>query len=149
MKPNALPPPVQAFARAVGWGGFAGAAPFLMISIPLGIGTLFSGDPGNAWWTGFFVIGLPLLVSLPIVLAASLLLGLPLTAFLSSMGKETGQTYVVGGFLFGAAPFITLVLWLGEFGASFWALPGSFGGAVTGWVWGRYRDELLAEQSSD
>lgn len=144
-----LPPSVLAFARAVGAGGLAGAAPFSLVSVPIGLFTLFSDNSGPEWWTGFIVAVSPLLISLPVVLAASITLGLPLTAFLSNLGKESGQTYVVCGFLLGAAPFIALMVAIGEFGAGLIAVSGGLGGAVTGWVWGRHRDQLAADQQLD
>lgn len=144
-----LPPSVLAFFRAVGAGGLAGAAPFSLLSVPLGLFTLFSDNSGPEWWTGFIWAVLPLLISLPIVLAASITLGLPLTVFLSGIGKETGQTYVVCGFLFGVAPFIVFMLAIGGIGPGFLAVSGGLGGAVTGWVWGRYRDDLAAQQTPE
>lgn len=144
-----LPPTVRAFASAVGWGAFAGAAPYFVLTVPMGLVVLFGDNLGPNRLVGLYFMVLPLLISLPIVMVASMVLGLPLTAFLSRLGKETGQTYVVCGFLFGAIPFIVLILSIGEFGAGIFAFSGGLGGAVTGWVWGRHRDHLANERLPD
>lgn len=143
-----LPPSVRVFARAVGWGSLAGASPLLLISIPVGIGTLFPANSGSEWWSGIFVVFVPLLVVVPIVLAASVVFGLPLTAWLSRTGVERGQHYVTAGLLLGAIPLFILFNEIMVL-AALLSFGGTLGGGVTGWVWGRYRDDLAAKQTPE
>lgn len=143
-----LPPSVSAFARAVGWGSLAAAAPFFLISVPIGMSSLFNDNYGSEWWLVIYFMLVPLVVTLPIVLTASLVIGLPLTALLSESGAEKGQHYVAAGVLIGAVPLFIL---FGEVvsAAAMLSVGGALGGGVAGWVWGRHRDELRAAQSTE
>lgn len=88
----------------------------------------------------------PLIITLPCVLVASIVFGLPLTAILSHFGKEKGEYYVIAGTAFGALPFLIIPMFLqnGSTDFGYIAVMGALGGAVTGWQWGRYRDEPFA-----
>jgi hypothetical protein len=143
-----LPPSVSAFARAVGWGSLAAAAPFFLISVPIGMSSLFSDNYGSEWWFVIYFMLVPLLITLPIVLTASLVLGLPLTALLSESGAEKGQHYVAAGVLIGAVPLFILFMDVVS-AAALLSFGGALGGGVTGWVWGRHRDELAASRAPD
>ena len=146
------PAAVLAFARAVLTGAFAAAAPFLLVTVPLGLILLFDfGDPmGGA--RGLLIAVAPLIVTLPIVLGASILIGLPLTYLLSRSRRERGQHYVATGAFFGGAFPLAISIVVGPDASPnlfYFALPGALGGAVTGWQWGRYRDALIAARDSE
>jgi hypothetical protein len=149
VKASGPPPSVVAFVKAVITGSLAAAAPFFLITLPLGIGTLFEGDASFEWWSGLLVILSPLIISLPIVLAASALIGLSLTLVLVSLGRESGRTYMVFGFLFGSIPFLIAMVSEDNLALGMLAFAGATGGGITGWVWGHHRDEMAAERSPD
>lgn len=144
---------VIAFAKAVLTGAFAAAAPFLLLTVPFGLVALFDfGDPmGGA--RGLLIAAVfPLIITLPIVLAASILIGLPLTYLLSRAGRDQGERYVVAGLFFGGVlPVAISILALADVSVSLFysALPGALGGAVTGWSWGRHRDALIAARNAE
>jgi hypothetical protein len=132
-----------AFARAVGWGTLAGAAPdtalFIVPLVAAGIG---EGEIGMT----LVVLTYPLLLSVAFVLSGAVLFGLPLTAILSRQAQEHGGTYALAGLVLGAV-MPPAIIWLlagevrgGE--ALFFALPGAFAGLVTGTSWGRWREAI-------
>ena len=135
---------VIAFAKAVLTGAFAAAAPVLLISLPIGLSMLFDFDDPVAGLYGLAVIAYPLLFTLPIVLGASILIGLPLTYLLSRTRRDRGELYVVAGLFFGGVLPVAISILAGQVAAAlfYFAIPGSLGGAVTGWSWGRHRDAL-------
>lgn len=132
---------LQAFARAVGWGTLAGAAPVtVLLFIPLAL-TLMDGAGGLGDMALLLVW--PLMLSGAMVLGSAVLFGLPLTAILASREREDGGTYAMAGLALGALVPTMIVTWLaGEFNgeALFFALPGAFAGLVTGTSWGRWRE---------
>ena len=142
---------VIAFAKAVLTGAFAAAAPFLLLTVPLGLMLAFDfGDPmGGA--SGLLIAAAPLIVTLPIVLGASILIGLPLTYLLSRAGRDHGELYVVAGLFFGGILPVAISILAGqeEAGLFSFVIPGSLGGAVTGWSWGRHRDALIAARDTE
>ena len=133
---------VIAFAKAVLTGAFAAAAPYLLLTVPLGLNLLLDPSDPMGGLRGLIIMAAPLLFTLPIVLGASVLIGLPLTYLLSRAGREQGKHYVAAGFFAGALPLATMGLWPEATTAIYFGVPGAFGGAVTGWSWGRYRDAL-------
>ncbi|MDP3905711.1 hypothetical protein [Novosphingobium sp.] len=143
---------VIAFAKAVLTGAFAAAVPFLLLTVPLGLMLLFDfGDPMGGL-NGLLIAAAPLIVTLPIVLGASILIGLPLTYLLRRSGREQGHHYVAAGAFFGGALPSALSLMAGEaasVASLYLALPGALGGALTGWSWGRHRDTLIAARNSE
>jgi hypothetical protein len=144
-----LPTGVRAFIRSVVWGGFAGALPYLIFTIPVGLSLLFTEQTGLDGLIGLYVLMLPLLISMPTVLAAAVLLGLPLTALLIRLKREAGSIYLVAGFLLGAIPFLVLAVMDDNMAIGFLAFSGGLGGGIAGSVWGRHRDEFAAIQSPD
>ena len=142
---------VIAFAKAVLTGAFAAAAPFLLVTVPLGLILLFDfGDPmGGA--RGLLIAVAPLIVTLPIVLGASILIGLPLTYLLSRAGRDQGELYVVAGLFFGGILPVAISILAGQAagGLFYFAIPGSLGGAVTGWSWGRHHDAQKIARHSE
>lgn len=135
-------PEVRAFLLAVVAGSLAAAAPALLITVPLGLMMVF--DDGHL--NGLAIMFAPFVISFPCVLIASLLIGLPLTTVLAWMGRERVEFYVIAGLIIGPVPFLVLMFQAdGSSDLAFAAACGAIGGAVTGWVWGRHRDELAAE----
>lgn len=138
---------VRGFARAVWWGSVVGAAPFLAITMPLAMSFIDITDPVPAILFGL----LPLIITGTIVLAASLLIGLPLTAVLSQSGRERQRHYAVAG-LVGGALVPALILFVFDGGGYepmlFFSIPGMIAGTVTGLVWGKWREALADEAAS-
>jgi hypothetical protein len=134
---------LRAFLIAVLCGSLAAGAPVMLMTVPFGLGMVSDGDFG-----GLLVMFSPALVALPVVLGASLLIGLPLTALLRASNREAGAYYVLAGLVFGAGP---LLVWMvmpdGSPSLGILAALGGFGGAITGWQWGRYRDAVRGERT--
>lgn len=131
-----------AFARAVGWGTVAGAAPYtVLFIIPLAIAGLDYRSLGET----ALVLAYPLMLSGAIVLGSAVVLGLPLTMILSGTDLDRSRTYAVAGMLLGAfVPAAIVTAMAGEIGEAslFFALPGTLAGLVTGTIWGRWREAL-------
>lgn len=144
-----LPTGVRAFIRSVVWGGLAGALPYSIFTIPVGLSLLFTEQTGLDLFTGLYVVIIPLLISMPTVLVAAVLLGLPLTALLIRLKREAGSIYLVAGFLLGAIPFLVAAVMDDNLAIGFLAFSGGLGGGITGAVWGRHRDEVAAIRSPD
>lgn len=140
----------RAFIRSVLAGSLAAASPGLLFTVPLGLVMLFDFDDPNGGLQALPLLVSPLVVSLPCVLAASTVLGLPLTLLLSALGRERGELYVALGMLLGAGPFL-LAAFIMEGGSAFGmiAVLGALGGGVAGWVWGRHRDDLSGRSPWD
>lgn len=127
------------FCNAVLAGSFTAAA------IPLSFTILFAllsftdvgiSGPGSLSASLYLMI-LPLLLTTPIVLLASILIGLPLTLFLRRCGRESTSAYCIAGGISGFIIPIAGLLWL-DASAGFWiAGLETIGGVVTGYVWSR------------
>lgn len=129
--------PVPAFVRAVLYGALAAAAPVLVVTVTLGIASMLDGG-----WRGdgklapsLWLAVLPLVVTLPLVLAASLLVGLPLTMLLRRFGRESELAYTTCGAVAGCLIPIGGLLAMAAPSGHWTALLGAFGGAVTGRTW--------------
>ena len=125
------------FFKSVLIGAAAGAAPVLVFTLPLGAVALASGGfMGDGrllpcLWIGF----LPLIVAAPLVLAASVIFGLPLTAILKRRSLESSLAYTSAGAGLGfmIVPILLLLMRAPE---GYWmASLGAIGGAVTGRTW--------------
>ena len=125
------------FLKSVLLGAAAGAAPALVFTLPLGaMGLASGGFMGNGsllppLWIGF----LPLIVAAPLVLAASVIFGLPLTAILKRRNLESSAAYTGAGAGLGfmTVPILLLLMSAPE---GYWmACLGALSGAVTGRVW--------------
>jgi hypothetical protein len=131
-----------AFARAVGWGTLAGAAPYMaLIFVPMA----FSYMAEASIFEIAVLFAYPLLLSGAMVLGSALLFGLPLTVFLSGQGREHGGTYALAGLILGALVPVVINGMLGgpiEAEVLFFVVPGAFAGLVTGASWGRWRAAL-------
>lgn len=133
---------IFAFARTVGWGALAGAAPYMgLLTIPM---ALFTAADGNIFGAAYLMV-VPLIVSGPIVLGSAIVFGLPLTAVLSRGRHESEKGYALLGLGLGAVIPAAVLLALGDgLGGAllFVAIPGAFAGFVTGSKWGRWREAL-------
>jgi hypothetical protein len=78
---------------------------------------------------------LPLVVATPLVLGASICVGLPLTYFLQRNGRESLNAYCGAGVVVGAVLPIAMLLILAAPAGYWMALFGAFSGAVTGRTW--------------
>ena len=135
-----------AFARAVGWGTLAGATPYMaLLFVPM----LFSLWDGEDPLSASMLVLFPLALSGAFVLGSALLLGLPLTFFLSESASELGGTYAMTGAVLGLLVPVAVTVWMGGgVGGEvlFLSLPGCFAGLVTGTSWGRWREAQRAAQ---
>jgi hypothetical protein len=80
---------MRGFGKAVAWGTLAGAALPLAFTTILALSFLpdvFSGKMTIGQI--LYLLGLPLIVAFPIVLLASIVFGLPLTALLRRINRE-------------------------------------------------------------
>jgi hypothetical protein len=109
----------------------------MLLTIPLAVFSLgdggFDGTIGSSLMIGIA----PVLVTFPIVLGCSLLIGLPTVAVLRKLGRETAGSYVLVGCLTGGI-VPPLLLWLMAAPDGSWmALLGTFSGGVTAATWSR------------
>ena len=140
---------LRVFARAVWWGSLAGAAPFLLFTLPLGLSAISGTDPAS----GLLVAFSPLIISGTIVLGAAFVIGLPMTTVFSQSGREFQRHYAMAGLIAGAlVPNFLMVGFLGgwDLAAALWfTVPGMIAGTVTGLVWGKWREALADDAASD
>lgn len=126
---------MRPFVKSVILGAFSGAFPVLIVTCVLALlslpDSLIQGNIFPSLWLAI----LPLVISLPLVLGASILIGLPLTALLKLKGWESAVIYVSVGAITGfIIPIVILLLIKAP--AGYWmALLGAFGGGVTGRTW--------------
>lgn len=130
------------FLRAVGIGGLLGYAPFQLLR-----GS--SGVPANtiSEFAISVLMGLaPLGISIIITLLFSVVIGLPLTALLRHLRKESAKAYMIAGAGFGfTIPILLDLRIFGYFGVFFlMSLLGLIAGATTGYLWGGWREKLSA-----
>lgn len=133
-----------AFIRAVLWGGFAGALPFLLVTIPVGLSLFSKGQELIAMWT----MVLPLAVALPAALAGAVMIGLPITWLMIRSGREHGRFYILAGLVAGSLPFLLAGVFPDSIGLMAVSVPGGLAGAVAGWHWGRHRDAVIAARGN-
>lgn len=133
---------LKAFLPA-GAGSAAVGAPWLLWTLPLGVGAAFDGHVG----TGILFAALPVFVAGTATFVAMAVIGLPLTAILASSGRESPRACALAGAVLGMViPLGTLAL-MGRqqdfFEPFAWllAVSGAAAGAISGTIWGNYRDE--------
>lgn len=133
-----------ALAKAVLWGGVAGALPFLLVSVPIGMAMMRDGQAG-----GFWIMLVPLWIAWPTTLIGAFVIGLPFTALLIRSGHERGRFYVLAGLIAGSLPFLLAGLFPETIGWMAFSIPGGLAGAVAGWHWGRHRDRVAGHSATD
>lgn len=151
--PSLTPAPralIWAFAKAVAAGSLAGAGPMMLLTVPLGLFLAAQGTPPDIL-VGLKTMFLPLMVSTPVVLGSSVLIGVPTFLILRHRNLETQTVYAIAGTIMGAvAPVIMNLAMGGEAGGILLNL-GALAGGVTGWswwYWGR-RPFLTAQDTGD
>ena len=137
-----------ALLKAVLWGGFAGAAPFLLFTVPFGMNLFAARQTDIGLFTAIWGMLFPLVVAWLGTLIGAIVVGLPVTRLLASSGLERGRFYILAGLIGGSLPFLLAGLspdtvWLMAF-----SIPGGLAGAVAGWHWGRHRDAVIAARGS-
>ena len=107
---------------------------------------LNAGWPPHAIVPSLYLAVLPLLVALPVVLSASLVIGLPLSLVLRRLKAESGTAYVLCGLAFGAViPPAILAAIHAQGGWWMWLL-GAFSGGAAAYTWWTHR--LQAQRPS-
>ena len=134
---------IPTFVRAVLCGSFAGGAPFLLLTVPTAIeGFEYGRDLPGLLWLAF----MPVVIAGGVVALATLLLGLPLTAWLAHREDETAMTYSIAGFGLGVLlPIAVIAALFGDWTiGAILAVPGAIAGTVTATIWGRWREVVAA-----
>ena len=144
---------VKALFRAVMWGSLTGAFPFLCLTVPLSFTSWVISS--TSWREGvpsaFAIAILPLFVALMVVVPAMVCIGLPVTAALKKLHKESPKRYAYLGAATGFfLPVIAISLDLGDAGAALemfsWCLMfgvlGMVSGFASGLSWGKWRMRL-------
>ena len=128
---------MRAFAKSVLLGTVAGAAPVCAVTFAIALALAVDGGGGTGLFPLLWLALLPVVVTLPLVLAASIVFGLPLTALLKRLEGETGATYVVCGAAIGFVIPLAILLMI-RAPAEYWTVTlGAFSGAVTAHTWWR------------
>jgi hypothetical protein len=125
-----------ALTKSVLWGTVAGCALPCAVTIALAISSLQGGlDGGGRLFPSMFLAFLPIVVTFPLVLGASLLFGLPLSVLLKRTERESASAYTISGAVLGfAVPLVILLIMRAP--AGHWvALLGAVSGALTGQTW--------------
>jgi len=126
---------VWPFTRSVLAGSVAGAAPMMVLTVPLGLFIAFSEDRPS--WVGLQMAMLPLMVSTCFVAVGATLVGLPARWIMRRHGVETQLNYVLAGAGCGALFPLVVSLVTRDEASSMMANFGAIAGAVTGWTWWR------------
>lgn len=128
--------------RAVGWGALVGGGPYMVMTLPIGLIGLFNSEILRGLYFAF----IPLVIALAVTLSAAVLIGLPLTAILHHLHRESRLVYGSSGVLFGIAiPLIFLLLTEDNTTVGIiMALSGGVAGMTTGTLWGGWREKVTA-----
>ncbi|RVU07068.1 hypothetical protein EOE18_03705 [Novosphingobium umbonatum] len=127
---------IKAFAKSVLCGAVIGCAPFLMVTFVSAIAVALDGGHGDGNLRGMLWFAfLPLMISFPIVLATSLIFGLPLTLFLRMRGLESGDAYRGAGIALGSVIPVAGAVILHAPGVYVLSIFGAIAGAATGHIW--------------
>ena len=138
---------IKAFGKAVGAGTIAGGGPYFLFTAALAVGDFFSPIDGKANLArDFYLAVLPLLVTFPVVLLSSALIGIP-TAAILGRGTDRLRQYVLVGVTAGLLiPLIVLRIAGAEWGVAFgMGLYGTLSGGVTALIWSRASATQRAE----
>lgn len=134
-------PDVAAFFRALGAGTLIGGVPWLIVTVPFGLGFFAYGEIGG----GVTVIAMPLVVAGVVTLLAMTVFGLPLTAFLAEHGEECPRRYELAGAVSGFCIPLTVLIATSDISvlaqgfAYLFAANGALAGFAAAASWGRYR----------
>ena len=124
------------FVKSVLLGAVAGAAPLLIFTCTLALMSLPEGlDDRGGLLSLLWLAILPLIISISLVLGASIVVGLPLTALLKRQGWESASAYMSVGAIAGFLLPIAILLLMAAPAGYWMALLGAVGGAVTGRTW--------------
>ncbi len=137
---------MKALVKAVLWGGFAGAAPFLLFTVPFGLNLFADRKADVALFAVVWGMVFPLILAWLGTLTGALAVGMPVTALLARSGRERGRFYILAGLVGGSLPFLVAGLFPDRIGLMALAIPGGLAGSVAGWHWGRHRDAEIAAQ---
>ena len=125
----------RAFAKSVLAGALIGAAPFLIVSMMFGLFGLDKIERLSDIPVSLFLAIMPLLVAVPIVAGGAVLIGLPLTAWLTRHARESALAYAGVGIIAGAALAAMIVFVIDVYDGYWLAGMGAASGGVTGWTW--------------
>ena len=135
---------ISALIRAVFWGSLTGGGPFLLLTIPIAITGVTDAPAGEI----AVVALMPILIAGAVTAPAVIFLGLPLTALLAYLGRETQGTYVAVGAGFGLLIATGLSQHLfGGWAGAFLALFGTAAGAAAAGTWGSWRERIADQQA--
>ena len=86
-------------------------------------------------WSPLYLAFLPILISTPVVLCASISIGLPMAAICAALRLKSALPFVISGMLVGfCIPLLFLLLTRAP--AGYWvSVLGALGGGVTGHTW--------------
>jgi hypothetical protein len=133
---------MRSFAKSVLIGTLVGAAPALLITLPLALLDLIQPMGGRSdlirsLWLGV----LPLIVAFSLVLPCTVLIGLPVHFVLQKIKIGRAEPYALVGAVFGiGVPLLILVL-IGS--DNYWlVILGCISGAATGWSWSLERSAV-------
>jgi hypothetical protein len=130
---------MRPFVKAVMTGTALGASPFMLITLPLGVGEALSDLSVAGILHALIIIFFPLFWSFIIVLLCSLFLGVPVFLLLKKYDRETMENYVIIGALLGiVVPGAFIFLARAHSGYEL-CVVGAVAGAVTSWSWARLR----------
>lgn len=129
---------VSAFAKSVAMGSIAGGAPVMIITAPLAIMLFIDGFRGHSYgapWSPLYLAFLPLIISTPIALCASISIGLPVAVICAALRLKSALPLIISGMLVGfCIPLLFLLLTRAP--AGYWvSVLGALGGGVTGHTW--------------
>ena len=131
------------FFAAVRRGTLTGGGPFMLLTVPIAIFDIGASDPLHA----VLVALSPLMISAGIVLTACVVIGLPVTWLFATLRIESVENYTAAGAFGGVALPISLAILSGDIGkgGEFVAILGIFAGAMTGYRWGRWREQRASD----
>jgi hypothetical protein len=130
--------PMRAFIQAILAGVAAGA--FLPTLLTIGIAVTLLPDVLHGTTqvrSILYLVALPVLVTVPLVLLGSVLIGLPATLLLKRRGQESAAAYMLVGAIGGTAILLLALLLMRASEGGWLCLLGAFSGAVTGGTWWR------------
>jgi hypothetical protein len=139
---------MRGFAKAVMVGSLVGAVLPLCISVPVAVDDFAHPLTGHVnSLNDVYLAALPLIVSLSIVLASSLVVGLPVSWLLRRLHAESLEAYGSIGAVFGVLIPIGLLLLFRAEGGYWLAVLGAFSGVATALTWWSERQSATSRRS--